>query len=112
LKLSCLFVIYIGHGGARVAEYVKEHLISNLISHPNFISDTKKAIGDLEFFLFNYLFFFFFFHLIIIIFNKPVSIPPFSIINKEQLVQHLILNHHILPNSQLKSNVKPALYGK
>ncbi|RRT69309.1 hypothetical protein B296_00002426 [Ensete ventricosum] len=33
------------HGGARAAEYVKEHLFSNLIKHPKFISDTKSAIG-------------------------------------------------------------------
>lgn len=38
----CLFT---GHGGARAAEYVKQNLFSNLISHPKFISDTKSAIG-------------------------------------------------------------------
>ncbi|KAL5974081.1 putative protein phosphatase 2C 59 [Asimina triloba] len=34
------------HGGARAAEYVKQHLFSNLISHPKFITDTKSAIAD------------------------------------------------------------------
>ncbi|CAL5419423.1 unnamed protein product [Camellia sinensis] len=37
---------FIGHGGARAAEYVKQNLFSNLISHPKFISDTKCAIAD------------------------------------------------------------------
>ncbi|KAK6158694.1 hypothetical protein DH2020_006008 [Rehmannia glutinosa] len=32
--------------GARAAEYVKQNLFSNLISHPKFISDTKSAIAD------------------------------------------------------------------
>ncbi|KAK6157926.1 hypothetical protein DH2020_006060 [Rehmannia glutinosa] len=36
----------VGHGGARAAEYVKQNLFSNLISHPKFISDTKSAIAD------------------------------------------------------------------
>ncbi|XP_057810360.1 probable protein phosphatase 2C 59 isoform X2 [Salvia miltiorrhiza] len=35
-----------GHGGARVAEYVKQNLFSNLIKHPKFISDTRSAIAD------------------------------------------------------------------
>ncbi|KAG5394395.1 hypothetical protein IGI04_024358 [Brassica rapa subsp. trilocularis] len=35
-----------GHGGAAAAEYLKRHLFSNLITHPNFISDTKSAIAD------------------------------------------------------------------
>lgn len=41
-----LFGVFDGHGGARAAEYVKHNLFSNLISHPNFISDTKSAIAD------------------------------------------------------------------
>ncbi|MED6207544.1 putative protein phosphatase 2C 59 [Stylosanthes scabra] len=42
-----LFGVFDGHGGARAAEYVKQHLFSNLIKHPKFISDTKSAIvGD------------------------------------------------------------------
>ncbi|XP_057432941.1 probable protein phosphatase 2C 59 [Lotus japonicus] len=41
-----LFGVFDGHGGARAAEYVKKNLFSNLISHPNFISDTKSAIAD------------------------------------------------------------------
>ncbi|PNY12152.1 putative protein phosphatase 2C 59-like protein, partial [Trifolium pratense] len=41
-----LFGVFDGHGGARAAEYVKQNLFSNLISHPKFISDTKSAIAD------------------------------------------------------------------
>lgn len=35
----------LGHGGARTAEYLKNNLFKNLISHDDFVSDTKKAIG-------------------------------------------------------------------
>ncbi|XP_020246576.1 probable protein phosphatase 2C 59 isoform X1 [Asparagus officinalis] len=35
-----------GHGGVRVAEYVKQNLFSNLINHPKFRSDTKSAIAE------------------------------------------------------------------
>ncbi len=38
-------VHFIGHGGAKVAEYVKQNLFSHLLRHPKFISDTKVAIG-------------------------------------------------------------------
>ncbi|KAG0475622.1 hypothetical protein HPP92_015308 [Vanilla planifolia] len=41
-----LFGVFDGHGGARAAEYVKQHLFSNLIKHPKFISDTKSAIAE------------------------------------------------------------------
>lgn len=41
-----LFGVFDGHGGARAAEYVKQNLFSNLLSHPKFISDTKSAIAD------------------------------------------------------------------
>ncbi|XP_052210301.1 probable protein phosphatase 2C 59 [Diospyros lotus] len=41
-----LFGVFDGHGGARAAEYVKQNLFSNLISHPKFMSDTKSAIAD------------------------------------------------------------------
>jgi len=41
-----LFGVFDGHGGARAAEYVKQKLFANLISHPKFISDTKLAIAD------------------------------------------------------------------
>ncbi|XP_078175417.1 putative protein phosphatase 2C 59 [Carex rostrata] len=40
------FGVFDGHGGIRAAEYVKRHLFSNIIKHPNFISDTKSAIVD------------------------------------------------------------------
>lgn len=35
----------IGHGGSRTAEYLKNNLFKNLSSHPEFIRDTKFAIG-------------------------------------------------------------------
>jgi protein phosphatase 1L len=38
-------VSYLGHGGARTAEYLKNNLFKNLSSHPDFIRDTKTAIG-------------------------------------------------------------------
>ncbi|KAJ4887891.1 putative protein phosphatase 2C 71 [Raphanus sativus] len=41
-----LFGVFDGHGGAAAAEYLKRHLFSNLITHPNFITDTKSAIAD------------------------------------------------------------------
>ncbi|KAK8955670.1 putative protein phosphatase 2C 52 [Platanthera guangdongensis] len=41
-----LFGIFDGHGGSRAAEYLKEHLLENLINHPEFISDTRKAICE------------------------------------------------------------------
>jgi protein phosphatase 1L len=40
------FGVYDGHGGARAAEYVKQHLFSNLIKHPKFNSDIKAAIAE------------------------------------------------------------------
>lgn len=44
-----LWFIFIGHGGAKVAEYVKQNLFSHLLRHPKFISDTKVAIGSVLF---------------------------------------------------------------
>ncbi|KAH0459199.1 hypothetical protein IEQ34_012013 [Dendrobium chrysotoxum] len=41
-----LFGVFDGHGGARAAEYVKQHLFSNLINHPKFNTDIKSAIAD------------------------------------------------------------------
>ncbi|KAF3777114.1 putative protein phosphatase 2C 59 [Nymphaea thermarum] len=41
-----LFGVFDGHGGARAAEYVKQNLFSNLIRHPEFISNTRSAIAD------------------------------------------------------------------
>ncbi|MQL83770.1 hypothetical protein Taro_016256 [Colocasia esculenta] len=41
-----LFGIFDGHGGARAAEYLKEHLFENLIKHPQFMADTKLAISE------------------------------------------------------------------
>lgn len=34
-----------GHGGSRAADYVKQNLFKNLLEHPQFVSDTKLAIG-------------------------------------------------------------------
>ncbi|GER49815.1 protein phosphatase 2C family protein [Striga asiatica] len=42
----CLFGIFDGHGGARAAEYLKEHLFENLLKHPQFIANTKLAISE------------------------------------------------------------------
>lgn len=46
-----------GHGGARTAEYLKNNLFKNLSSHPDFIKDTKAAIGinNFQFFLIQHL---------------------------------------------------------
>eukprot|EP00245_Coleochaete_scutata_P000991 TRINITY_DN11216_c0_g1_i1.p1 TRINITY_DN11216_c0_g1~~TRINITY_DN11216_c0_g1_i1.p1 ORF type:complete len:280 (+),score=49.72 TRINITY_DN11216_c0_g1_i1:261-1100(+) len=41
-----LFGVFDGHGGARAAEYVQQHLFNNLVSHPKFHSDTKIAIVE------------------------------------------------------------------
>ncbi|AQK68564.1 putative protein phosphatase 2C 59 [Zea mays] len=38
--------VSVGHGGVRAAEYVKQHLFSNLIKHPKFITDTKAAAAE------------------------------------------------------------------
>ncbi|KAL6581453.1 hypothetical protein OROMI_007376 [Orobanche minor] len=42
----CLFGIFDGHGGARAAEFLKEHLFENLLKHPEFIANTKLAISE------------------------------------------------------------------
>lgn len=35
-----------GHGGARAAEYVQNHIFENLAAHPKFESDTALAIAE------------------------------------------------------------------
>lgn len=39
------YLCTIGHGGPRTAEYLKNNLFKNLSTHPDFIKDTKTAIG-------------------------------------------------------------------
>lgn len=41
-----LFGVFDGHGGSRAAEYLKDHLFENLMKHPQFITDTKRAISE------------------------------------------------------------------
>lgn len=43
-----LFGIFDGHGGARAAEFLKDHLFENLLKHPEFLTDTKKAICEIH----------------------------------------------------------------
>lgn len=40
-----LLISDLGHGGSRAAEYVKNNLFKNLSNHPDFIKNTKSAIG-------------------------------------------------------------------
>nr|XP_043617661.1 probable protein phosphatase 2C 76 [Erigeron canadensis] len=42
----CLFGIFDGHGGSRAAEYLKQNLFNKLMDHPEFMTDTKKAISE------------------------------------------------------------------
>ncbi|KAJ7531731.1 hypothetical protein O6H91_14G056400 [Diphasiastrum complanatum] len=41
-----LFGVFDGHGGARVADFVKQNLFENLLKHPHFIDDTRRALVD------------------------------------------------------------------
>ncbi|KAL0797241.1 hypothetical protein Bca101_068618 [Brassica carinata] len=43
-QMVAFFGVFDGHGGARTAEYLKNNLFKNLVTHDEFISDTKKAI--------------------------------------------------------------------
>ncbi|KAK8583467.1 hypothetical protein V6N12_067740 [Hibiscus sabdariffa] len=45
-KTVNMFGIFDGHGGSHAAEYLKQHLFENLMKHPQFLSDTKLAIGE------------------------------------------------------------------
>ncbi|XP_057468800.1 probable protein phosphatase 2C 11 isoform X1 [Actinidia eriantha] len=44
-QMVAFFGVFDGHGGSRTAEYLKNNLFKNLSSHPDFIKDTKSAIG-------------------------------------------------------------------
>lgn len=48
LWLFLMHFIALGHGGARTAEYLKNNLFKNFVTHDEFISDTKKAIGNMS----------------------------------------------------------------
>jgi protein phosphatase 1L len=41
-----LFGVFDGHGGSRAAEFVKQNLFNNLLTHPKFSSDTRAAIEE------------------------------------------------------------------
>ena len=43
--MVCSNCVSEGHGGSRAADYVKQNLFKNLLEHPQFVSDTKLAIG-------------------------------------------------------------------
>uniref|UniRef100_A0A1J3IP27 protein-serine/threonine phosphatase n=1 Tax=Noccaea caerulescens TaxID=107243 RepID=A0A1J3IP27_NOCCA len=45
-QMVAFFGVFDGHGGARTAEYLKNNLFKNLVTHDDFISDTKKAIVE------------------------------------------------------------------
>ncbi|PPD94317.1 hypothetical protein GOBAR_DD08645 [Gossypium barbadense] len=44
-QMVAFFGVFDGHGGSRTAEYLKNNLFKNLSTHPDFIKDTKTAIG-------------------------------------------------------------------
>ncbi|CAK9164916.1 unnamed protein product [Ilex paraguariensis] len=44
-QMVAFFGVFDGHGGSRTAEYLKINLFKNLSNHPDFIKDTKSAIG-------------------------------------------------------------------
>lgn len=45
-KMVGLFGVFDGHGGSRAADYVKQNLFKNLLEHPQFVTDTKRAIVE------------------------------------------------------------------
>jgi protein phosphatase 1L len=45
-QMVAFFAVFDGHGGSRTAEYLKNHLFKNVISHPDFMKDTKSAIVE------------------------------------------------------------------
>uniref|UniRef100_A0A453S5N4 protein-serine/threonine phosphatase n=2 Tax=Aegilops tauschii subsp. strangulata TaxID=200361 RepID=A0A453S5N4_AEGTS len=47
-----LFGVFDGHAGALAAEYLKEHLLDNLIKHPQFLRNPKLALSNVFFLLF------------------------------------------------------------
>ncbi|KAJ3679472.1 hypothetical protein LUZ60_017483 [Juncus effusus] len=40
------FAVYDGHTGKRAAEYLRDNLFNNIVSHPQFVSDTQWALVD------------------------------------------------------------------
>ncbi|CAM0881729.1 unnamed protein product [Alopecurus aequalis] len=45
-KTINIFGVFDGHGGSSAAEYLKGHLLENLLKHPAFITNTKLAISE------------------------------------------------------------------
>ncbi|KAM7514734.1 hypothetical protein LguiA_004317 [Lonicera macranthoides] len=45
-QMVAFFAVFDGHGGSRTAEYLKTNLFKNVISHPDFIKDTKSALVE------------------------------------------------------------------
>ncbi|KAH7671050.1 protein phosphatase 1L protein [Dioscorea alata] len=45
-QMVAFFGVFDGHGGSRVAEYLKSNLFKNVSNHPDFVKDTKSAIVE------------------------------------------------------------------
>ncbi|XP_039123872.1 probable protein phosphatase 2C 11 [Dioscorea cayenensis subsp. rotundata] len=45
-QMAAFFGVFDGHGGPRVAEYLKNNLFKNVSNHPEFVNDTKSAIAE------------------------------------------------------------------
>ncbi|KAJ0973125.1 hypothetical protein J5N97_021084 [Dioscorea zingiberensis] len=45
-QMVAFFGVFDGHGGSRVAEYLKSNLFNNVSNHPDFVKDPKSAIVE------------------------------------------------------------------
>ncbi|XWS30851.1 hypothetical protein CRYUN_Cryun23aG0026600 [Craigia yunnanensis] len=43
----CMLGIFDGHGGSLAVEYLKKHLFDNIMKHPQFMTDTERAISEI-----------------------------------------------------------------